>query len=461
MEINKKTRNQLRMQGIGFVVLTLVIAGLLFTISREYNSEFDWTASSRHSLNPASVKVLEKLDTQVKITSYATSGELSEARPVVRDIIKRYQKYTDKITLEFVDPRLHPQKVRELGIRVDGELVVEIQGRSEHIQDLSETSITNVIQRLIRSTDRHIMFLTGHGERDPLGQANHDFSIFVDALSNKGFKVQPLNLSKTLQVPANTSVLVIASPLVDFLPGETKLVKDFVDMGGNLLWFIEPDKTHLLEDLAGHLNVTSHAGIIVDLDVGLAGNDPTLVFGLMNEHAITENIRALQTLYPQVASIDINAKDKWQVTPLVASNPRSWFETSKIEGTIKYDEATDKPGPVPFAYSMTREIGGKNKTDGKAVSSIAKQQRIIVMGDGDFLSNTYLGTQGNQALGESIFNWLSHDDNFIDIPPAVAPDNKINATPTQMIILGVLFILVLPAVLIGSGLFIWLKRRKK
>lgn len=456
MELNKKTRNQLRMQGIGFVILVLIIAGLLFQVSREYNTDFDWTASSRHSLNPASQKVLEKLDTDIKITSYATSSDLSESRDAVRDMIKRYQKYSDRISLEFVDPRLNPQKVRELGIRIDGEMIVEANGRSEHIQDLSETSITNVIQRLIRSTNRHIMFLTGHGERDPLGQANHDLSIFVDALGNKGFKVQPLNLSSTLQIPSNTSVLVIASPLVDLLDGEMKLIKQYVDNGGNLLWFIEPDKAHLLADLAKHLNVTINKGIIVDLDVGLAGNDPTLVFGMMNDHPVTENIRTLQTLYPQVASIDITTKDGWTVSPLIASNTRSWLETGKIEGTIKYDEATDKPGPIDFAFAMTRKPEATDKTDNKV-----KEQRLIIMGDGDFLSNTYLGTQGNQSLGESMINWLSHDDNFIDIPPAVAPDNKINATPTQMIILGGIFILVLPAVLIGSGLLIWLRRRKK
>ena len=77
MEIDKKIRNQLRLQGAGFVILVLVITGLLIQVSREYNKEFDWTASNRHTLNEASIKVVDKLEAPLSITSYATGDELS------------------------------------------------------------------------------------------------------------------------------------------------------------------------------------------------------------------------------------------------------------------------------------------------------------------------------------------------------------------------------------------------
>ena len=56
MEINKKTRNQLRLQGASLFVLVVVIAGLIFQLSREYNIEFDWTTSGRHTITEASAK---------------------------------------------------------------------------------------------------------------------------------------------------------------------------------------------------------------------------------------------------------------------------------------------------------------------------------------------------------------------------------------------------------------------
>jgi len=454
MDINKKTRNQLRLQGISFIVLVLVIAGLIFQVSRTYNIEFDWTSSSRHTISEASAKVLEKLESEVKITSYATSGELSNVRHEINNIIKRYQKESDKIILDFVDPRLQPQKTTELGITVDGEMVVEYQGRSEHLKDLSEKSITNLIYRLLRNTDRQILFVTGHGERNPLGQANHDVSIFVDNLSNKGFKVAPLDLAKTLSVPSNTSVLVIASPQVDYLPGETQVIKDYVDGGGNLLWLVEPNKIGFLKDLADYLQIKPIPGLVIDLDIGLLGNDPTLVLGQYFQHPITEKFSSTQTLFPQVTGIDVNPQEGWSVTPFVQSVPRSWIETGKIEGSIKQDD-NEKAGPIIFAFAMTRVMQtGDNK-------DTEHEQRVIVVGDGDFLSNSFLGLQGNLAMGESIVNWLSHDDDFIDIPPTGAAGTKIVVTPMNFITLGVIFIMLLPVIFIGSGFFIWFRRRKK
>jgi len=452
MEINKKTRNRLRIQGVSLFILVVTIAGLIFQLTREYNTEFDWTMSGRHTISDASAKVLEKLESDITITSYATSGELSNVRHDVNGIIKRYQKESDKVILKFVDPRLDPQTTTELGITIDGEMIIEYQGRSEHLKDLSEKSITNSIYRLLRNTERQILFVTGHGERNPLGQANHDVSIFVDNLNNKGFKVAPLDLAKTLAIPVNTSVLVIASPQVDYLPGETKVIKDYVDQGGNLLWLIEPGKTGYLKELADYLQLKTNPGLIVDLDIGLLGNDPTLVLGQYFQHPITEQFTSTQTLFPQVAGIEFDNKEGWQAEAFVQSMPRSWLETGKIEGTIKYDEQSDKPGPIPFGYSLTRT----QEKEGKQ-----QQQRIIVIGDGDFLSNTYLGLQGNLSMGESMMNWLSHDDDFIDIPASDSMNSKITVTEMHMGILGSIFYLLFPAIIMGTGLFIWLRRRKK
>ncbi|MGD8784502.1 MAG: GldG family protein [Thioalkalispiraceae bacterium] len=452
MELNKKTRNRLRIQGFSLFILVLAIAGLIFQVTREYNTEFDWTASGRHTISDASIKVLDKLESDLIITSYATSGELSNVRHDINGIIKRYQKESNKVILKFVDPRLDPQKTKDLGISVDGEMIIEYQGRTEHLKDLSEKSITNTIYRLLRNTERQILFVTGHGERNPLGQANHDVGIFVNNLNNKGFQVAPLDLAKTLAVPSNTSVLVIASPQVDYLPSEVKIIKDYVEQGGNLLWMIEPGKTHFLTELAEYLQINTDSGLIVDLDIGLLGNDPTLVLGQYFQHAITEQFSTTQTLFPQVADITVADKKGWQVEPFVQSMPRSWLETGKIEGTIQYDEGTDKPGPVTFGYALTRSFDLQDKV---------QTQRIVVIGDGDFLSNTYLGLQGNLSMGESIMNWLSHDDDFIDIPSDTASEKKISVTETHMSILGLVFYLLIPAILMGTGLLIWLRRRKK
>jgi len=454
MEITNKTRRELRIQGWIFTILFLVVMGLLAWLSIRYNKELDWTATGRHTLSEASIKVLEKLQAPVKVTSYASGGELSPVRQQVVDLISRYKKVSDKLKLEFIDPMTNPDKTRELGIRTDGEMVVEYQGRTEHVQTFNEEGVTNSLQRLLRNAERQIVFITGHGERSPEGHANHDMSVFVDNLKNKGFKISTVDLTKSLVLPANIAILVIASPQLEYLQGETDLIKKYIEDGGNLMWLTEPDSKAKLDELAKAINIKILHGVVVDLDIRLLGvNDATIVMGQYKEHAITNDFNLL-TLYPRVVGLDFEKNDKWQVTAFLESIQRSWLETGDISETVSFSRSEDIEGPIKIGLAMSRELKndkGKN----------SKNQRIVVMGDGDFISNAYLGNQGNQNMGENIINWLTHDDNFIDIPARTAPGSKLVVDQTMMIVLGASYLLVIPIILAGSGVFIWLRRRKR
>lgn len=463
MEITNKTRRQLKLQAWIFSILFLSVMGLLGWISNLYNKELDWTATGRHTLSQASQKVLEKLQAPVLITSYASGGELGAARMRVRDLLKRYQKVSDKFQLSFVDPMTNPDKTRELGIRVDGEMILEYQGRTEHVQNFTEEDFTNTLQRLLRNAERQIVFITGHGERSPLANANHDLGMFFAGLKNKGFKVSTLNLTTDLIIPPNTAVLVIASPQLDYLPGEINTIKKFIADGGNLWWLQEPESKAPLKALADALHIKFPDGVVVDLDIQLLGvNDPTIIMGQYLPHAITKDFNVL-TLYPRVAGIEFETTDNWTITPFLQSIERSWLETGPLQGTIRFEEKSDIRGPIKVGIAMNRELNAAPAaaTDKDPAKEPPKIQRVVVIGDGDFISNAFLGNQGNQAMGENILNWLTHDDSFIDIPPATAPDAKIAVDQKTMIMLGVVYLLVIPILLIGAGVFIWLRRRKR
>ncbi len=473
MEITHKTKRELRIQGWIFTVLFLSVMGLLGWLSTRYHKELDWTATGRHTLSEASLKVLQKLEAPVNITSYASGGALSPARTRVRDLLNRYQKVSDKLKLEFIDPMTNPDKTRKLGIRTDGEMIFEYQGRSENLQIFTEEGITNTLQRMLRDAERQIVFIAGHGERNPEGTANHDMGLFVDNLKKKGFKTSTIELTKTLTLPKNIAVLVIASPQFDYLKGEAEVINKYIDEGGHLLWLMEPDSKARLKELASKLKVKVLNGVIVDLDIRQLGvNDPTIVMGQTKPHAITTDFNVL-TLYPRVVGLENEKDDNWQVTPFLESIPRSWLETSEIKSEVRFTAAEDIAGPIKFGLALTRMLkprelksqdlksNDKKSEDKDKKDTNNKTQRVVVMGDGDFISNAYLGNQGNQNMGENIFNWLTHDDNFIDIPPRVAPDAKLVVDENSMIMLGATYLLIIPLLLVGSGVFIWLRRRKR
>jgi ABC-type uncharacterized transport system involved in gliding motility auxiliary subunit len=161
------------------------------------------------------------------------------------------------------------------------------------------------------------------------------------------------------------------------------------------------------------------------------------------------------SIYPQAAAIEYHEQARFEASHFLQTVERSWSETGRLQGTIAYDEGKEVVGPLTIGLALTTKQAPENETNN------AMQQRIVVLGDGDFLANAYLGNQGNQDMGYNIVNWLSHDDQFIAIPATVAPDKEISLSKTMAGIIGMFFLVILPLLLLASGVYIWLKRRKQ
>ena len=168
------------------------------------------------------------------------------------------------------------------------------------------------------------------------------------------------------------------------------------------------------------------------------------------------------TIYPQASGIEHTSKENWTGEPFLQTVQNSWSEMDELQGTINFDKGKDIRGPLTIGIAMTRAVNSDdNNEPNKENNDNAQTQRVIVLGDGDFLANAYLGNQGNLNMGSNIVNWLSHDDTFINIPAKVAPDTQLTFNETTWSFLGLFFLLVLPVMLLGTGVTIWLQRRKR
>ena len=457
MQITPRTQLQSRLTSIVLTLLIVTLAGLVGWLSVRYTVEFDWTRSGRHTLSEASKQVLAKMDGPIKITAY--SREDAGLRDAVRKFIHRYQKIKPDIELHFVNPDVVPDEVRSLGITSYNELLIHYQGRSQHVQPGNEQEFTNTLQRLARGSEYWVAFVEGHGERSALGEANFDLGMWGRQLKNRGFRAQPVNLANLQDVPENTRVLVIAGPQVDLLPGEIKHILDFVDQGGNLLWLVDPGPLHGLEGLAEKLHVNTGPGTVIDTAGRLIGlDDPTIVIetaSLYPPHPATRGF-TYTTLFPSVTSVTSDAPAPWRIQPLLTTGEHTWLETGKLEGEISFDKGQDIQGPLTIGLTLERDLA-----PGPGDKTSRHTQRIMVIGDGDFLSNTYIGNSGNQELGIRIINWLSNDDDFIPIPASTAPDLQLELSPVASGIIALGFLIVLPLLLFGAGGYIWWRRRKQ
>ena len=228
-----------RLQNIVFVILFLTAMGLIVWLAEKNSYELDLTWGKRNSLTEASVAVLGKLDQRITITAFVRDDSKT-MHDLISDLVERYHRHKPDIELKFINPDLVPELVREHGITVDGQLLVQYGKRQETLMNTSEKTLTQLLVKLAGSGNSYIGFVQGHGERNLLGAANHDLGRFGEQLERKGYTLQPLNLVKTPSIPSNNRILVIASPRTALLDGEVQIISEYIAAGGNLLWLTEP-----------------------------------------------------------------------------------------------------------------------------------------------------------------------------------------------------------------------------
>jgi len=449
MKISRKLHQLIRLQNIIFTLLFLGTMGLLAWLSTQYTAQSDWTANAKNSLSQPSIQLLDKLDHSVEITAYTSENEI--LRQQISELVAKYAHHKTDISLSIINPDMRPDQAREEGITSDGELVIRYNGKRESLQQLNEQAFTNALQRLANSEQRWVVFLSGHGERSPSGNSNFDLAVFANELKNKGINSQTINLASNPSIPNNTSLLVIADPQTTLLNGEISIIEQYLANGKPLLLLSEPNQATIIEPLTKQLGIKLLPGTVVDATTQLFGIDePT--YALVTQypnHLVTQHLQAM-SLFPGAAGLSVTPDSKYTAEPFLSTLERSWTETGPIEGQIKFDPNTnEQQGPIAIGYTLshTNEMG--------------KQQRIAVIGDADFLSNTFLGNGANLDLGLGLVQWLNYDDSFINIPAKTAPDTALNINDTWSLIFGLGFLLVLPSVFIITGLIIWIKRKKR
>ncbi|HYC45446.1 MAG TPA: DUF4350 domain-containing protein [Burkholderiales bacterium] len=451
MQASRRLRVVLSVQSGVFVVLFLALVMLLAFVAHEYRSEWDVTRTARNSLSQPTLEVLREMQGPVTVTAYALKidpGGVNVHR-VIEERLRPYLRAKPDLKLEFVDPREDPKRAAAAKLRAPNVFVIEHENRIEQlpIPDFTEQSFATALMRLMRGSQSLVLWLEGHGERRLDGAANHDLGEFGRQLQLKGIKVNSVNLSIAQEVPSNAAALVIASPQSDVQPAEVEKIERYLRAGGNLLWLIDPEPLRGLDRIAELLGLVLTPGTIVDAALKPRSGPPVFAVGTSyGNHPITASFR-YNTLFPYARPVVLSENEDWRISPLVEVAQRGWVEMGPLDEQPTFDKARDLPGPLVVAAAFERPVGDR-------------QQRVVVVGNGSFLANTYLGNGGNLQLGVAMINWLSGEDALIAIDPRPAPDSQLYMDQMTLYVIAVGFLLVLPLVFALTGAIVWWRRRR-
>jgi hypothetical protein len=328
-----------------------------------------------------------------------------------------------------------------------GALVVSYGQRSERVDQPSEAGIADALARLARRGNPWVVALGGHGERPLQGDAPAALGQFGALLEQRGYRVLSLSLTDTPQLPENAALVVLAAPTAELGPSALQGLESWLDHGGPLLWL--SDGAARPAALAARLGLQALPGTVVDAAAAEQGFDtPAVAVAARHpDHPATAGLEA-PVLLPGALAWQLQEQEGWRATALLQSSPRSWNETEQLRGELRRDPAAgEERGPLTLGVALTRQTAGG-------------EQRIAVLGDADLFSNAALGLGANRAFALALTHWLTGEQRLLGVPPREAPDLRVDWSTTTAAVVALGLLIVLPALLLGTGLWIRHRRRR-
>ena len=278
-------------------VLALAIAIPLNLLASRLNVIWDMTPTNLYELSDTTKNFLNTLDKQVNFYFLMDMDVLSTDDNSMA-LYHSLQEYASYDNINFVDfePDSDPdltKKLQDEGYRLSrGDMVIECEGRSKHIQGVNmyqfmtstndsgntvveeayftgENYITGAIDAVTSGRDTVIYFVTGHGEKT----IENDYTTLNANLQNRNYIAQELVLSTAGAVPDDAAIVILAAPKSDISNDERRMLDDYLENGGNVCFWMSPNDEEFryknIESILDEFSLAMDYDIVSETDSSL------------------------------------------------------------------------------------------------------------------------------------------------------------------------------------------------
>lgn len=456
-----------------FVIAILIVINL---VMEKVNLNWDLTPDRFYSVSDKTKEVLSENDKDVTIyTLFKTGEEVA----MYSQMLEEYEALPH-ITVENKDPYLNVafiEKYKEEGKDIPVNSVI-VQGPSKSkviyaselfsttfdYYTLSETvstidfepRITSAIKYVTSENTYNIYKITGHGESD-LSEN------YKKQISSSNFDLKELNLYSTGAIPEDASILLVTTPAMDWALEEAELVKTYLEYGGKAIFFVDFTNTALpaLKSVVNSYGVDLEDNIVIEGDtahmIPMNGSyNPLYIAPKLLQHGINNSVMdsGYSVLMPEtrpLKMLDVK-RDTINIETLMVSSDSSYIkDLSGNISTLNY-ETGDTKGPFDLGYAITENYS----------ASLTKETtKIIVLGSTSLINDSY-NNGANSLLVMNMFNWLQDEKEDIYIPGKPVLNSALNFTSYNEILkIFIVSFVVLPVIIIVSGITVYIRRRNK
>ena len=518
---NKNLKSHTLMR-VGIVAAILV---LLNIVSVRLFGRLDLTKNNLFTLSDASKNLVKGLDDRLTVKAYFTEdvpAPYNNIRRTVLDQLNEYKAYSKgNLQFEFIDPsgEKGEQEAQQQGIQpvqvqvIDNEqlqvkkaymgVVLMFEDKKEVIPVLQNTStleydLSSTIKRLTRTSQKKIAFLTGQGE--PTMQELQR----SQQLLGKQYDVQTADVSKGEPVANDVAALVVMAPKNEFSEAAKYQIDQFIMRGGKVAFLLNKIDANLqqqmgrttelkLEDMLEHYGLRINPDLVRDAQcspINIVQQQGSFSFQsqvqfpyipvaseMNKENSMVKNLQGIVMFF--VSSIDTTnlASRGLKGEILVRSSKQSGRQTQVFyfDPMTQYTREMFNEQSIPLAAVVSGQFksfyankpvpydtgAGVVASPGNTLAQ-SPDTRIILVGDGDFAKDQFLGGRDNLTFFANMIDYLADDAGLITIRSkdvSLPPLEQVSDGSKKAYKFGNM--LVPPLLVMGFGLLRWRMRKAR
>lgn len=326
-----------------------------------------------------------------------------------------------------------------------------------------EAEISVAFKRMVMTLPK-IGFVTGHREASMYDNSPMGYNFIAgnkkvqSSVWNQGFDVEEVRLDKP--IPDDINIIIIADPRETYSLEEEAILKAYLDRGGNMFFLGEPRHRDILNPTLRRLFGVELTPMLVEEDKRFKSVTPDILGCMptsLAEKKMYELGRTWALAMPTCAGIEIVENKGYSTFPIAMNDTIApcWTELETIDfidDTVKFNPTV---GEVSKVFTTIMGLTRKVKD---------KEQRIIISGDSDILSNnSFIMKTGISAMNETLIlggtYWMSYGEAPLDVRRPKTTDNHVYMSVATFSVFEWILRGGIPLILVGLYIYLWLRRR--
>lgn len=451
---SSESRNGSYSVGItALVIVIIVIVNLIAGQIPEKYRNLDVSSTKIYDISKTSKKLLQNVKDNVTFTVLANKEETDER---IVTFLSKYAALSSKISVEWIDPVLHPSALKEYDA-AENSIVVSCEdtGKTKVVSfsdiivaDMSsyyytgtvsearfdgEGQLSSAVNYVTSDVERKIYQTSGHGEQTLS-------STIQDLMEKNNYTLEGVNTVMNPTIPEDCELLLMYAPSSDLTEDEKKSVETYLKEGGKLMLLLGATNSTELPNLASVMKtygMESVDGYIADTQRSYQNNYYCFFPQLAASGELTNGMESQMLLLLNTHGMTISDPERESISAT------SFLTTSDNAYAVTEDSQSDAGSYV---------LGAVAQEDSARFTVISAGSLISTE-----ITDTFPQLENTKLFMNAVAANFDGTENLSIEAKSLAP---VYNTMQHAGVLSILVIFILPLGVLFGGFVVWMKRRK-